>query len=278
MTFIALEQIIGVMQDTLQIIPIPAFKDNYIWLIHNGRVAIVVDPGDAAPVLETLNHLNLQLHTILITHHHHDHIDGVSSLLDVFTDADIYAPKLEKYAFKHNAVNETDVIELADFNIKATVIEVPGHTLGHVAYYIKPLESQNKIDNDGGLLFCGDTLFGAGCGRLFEGTATQMLDSLNKLVTLPANTKVYCTHEYTLHNINFALSLEPNNQALIERFGETVKLRNAQQPSLPSSISLELATNPFLRCNSSEIKSSLRLLNASYLETFSAIRELRNHY
>ncbi|MEY3885611.1 MAG: hypothetical protein RIS87_1386 [Pseudomonadota bacterium] len=278
MTFIALEQIIGVMQDTLQIIPIPAFKDNYIWLIHNGRVAIVVDPGDAAPVLETLNHLNLQLHTILITHHHHDHIDGVSSLLDVFTDADIYAPKLEKYAFKHNAVNETDVIELADFNIKATVIEVPGHTLGHVAYYIQPLESQNKIDNDGGLLFCGDTLFGAGCGRLFEGTATQMLDSLNKLVTLPANTKVYCTHEYTLHNINFALSLEPNNQALIERFGKTVKLRNAQQPSLPSSISLELATNPFLRCNSSEIKSSLRLLNASYLETFSAIRELRNHY
>jgi hydroxyacylglutathione hydrolase len=266
------------MQDTLQIIPIPAFKDNYIWLIHNGRVAIVVDPGDAAPVLETLNRLNLQLHTILITHHHHDHIDGVSSLLDVFTDADIYAPKLEKYVFKHNAVNETDVIELADFNIKATVIEVPGHTLGHVAYYIKPLESQNKIDNDGGLLFCGDTLFGAGCGRLFEGTATQMLDSLNKLVTLPANTKVYCTHEYTLHNINFALSLEPNNQALIERFGETVKLRNAQQPSLPSSISLELATNPFLRCNSSEIKSSLRLLNASYLETFSAIRELRNHY
>ncbi len=266
------------MQDTLQIIPIPAFKDNYIWLIHNGRIAIVVDPGDAIPVLETLNRLKLQLHTILITHHHHDHIDGVSTLLGAFMDAVVYAPKLEKYAFKHNAVNETDVIELTDFNIQAAVIDVPGHTLGHIAYYIRPHESQDKNNNDGGLLFCGDTLFGAGCGRLFEGTATQMLASLNKLVALPVNTKVYCTHEYTLHNINFALSLEANNQALIKRFGETVKLRNAQQPSLPSSIALELATNPFLRCNSQEIKSTLKLKNADSLETFSAIRELRNHY
>jgi hydroxyacylglutathione hydrolase len=273
----ALEQIIVDMQALIQIIPIPAFNDNYIWLIHNGSFAIVVDPGDATPVLEVLNRLDLRLNTILITHHHHDHIDGVSALLEAFPEVNIYAPKLEKYAFKHTPVNESQSVELLSFNLKFSVIDVPGHTLGHVAYYSEQAYELGE-NNMSHLLFCGDTLFGAGCGRLFEGTAAQMLSSLSKLAALPANTKVFCTHEYTLHNINFALTLEPHNQALIQRHADTIKLRNTHQVSLPSSIALELASNPFLRCNSPEIKSSLQLENAACLETFSAIRELRNHY
>lgn len=265
------------MNATLQIIPIPAFNDNYIWLIHNGSLAIVVDPGDTTPVLKALSQLDLKLSTILITHHHHDHIDGVSSLLAAFPETDVYAPKLEKYAFKHIPIDESDLIELLDFNLKLSVIEVPGHTLGHVAYYVEQAYEIGE-NHDSHLLFCGDTLFGAGCGRLFEGTAAQMLSSLNKLAALPTSTKVYCTHEYTLHNINFALTLEPNNQALIQRLADTVNLRNSHQASLPSSIALELASNPFLRCNSPEIKSTIQLENSSCLETFTAIRELRNRY
>ena len=278
MTFIAPEQIIVAMQTILQIIPIPAFKDNYIWLIHNGKQAIIVDPGDAEPVLETLNRLDLSLNTILITHHHSDHIDGVPALLAAFPQTNVYAPKLEQYPFKHEPVEEGTAIKLAEFDIKLDVMHVPGHTLGHVAYFVNLKHQQNDENSQKNLLFCGDTLFGAGCGRLFEGTAEQMVSSLNKLATLTPDTQVYCTHEYTLHNINFALTLEPNNQALIQRHTDTVKLRNSNQPSLPSSIALELETNPFLRCNSQEIQTSVNLKNASYLEVFSTIRKLRNHY
>jgi hydroxyacylglutathione hydrolase len=151
------------------------------------------------------------------------------------------------------------------------IISLPGHTLGHIAYYAENINNEN-------VLFCGDTLFGAGCGRIFEGTPAQMHASLKKLAGLPPNTKVYCTHEYTMHNINFALSLEPNNQALINRSKETLKLRALNLPSLPSTIALELATNPFLRCQSNEIQSSAHLNNASDLEVFTTIRELRNLY
>ena len=270
MTFKAHKQIIVDMQHPLQIIAIPAFKDNYIWLIHNSTDAIVVDPGDASPVISTLDLLQLKLHTILITHHHQDHIGGVHTLLDKYSEAHVYAPKNKLYDFKHTPVCEKEVIYLLDWNLELLVIELPGHTLDHVAYYIsQPHEKW---------LFCGDTLFGAGCGRLFEGTPAQMLASLQKLAALAAETQVYCTHEYTLHNIDFAMTLEPNNKALIQRHQNTVKLRNHHQPSLPSSIALELATNPFLRCHSPEIQSSIQLKNASELQVFSIIREMRNHY
>ncbi|MSP86229.1 MAG: hydroxyacylglutathione hydrolase [Methylotenera sp.] len=259
------------MQHNLQIIPIPAFKDNYIWLIHNGRQAIVIDPGAATPVLEVLQRLNLNLNSILVTHHHHDHIGGVSALLTAYPSIKIYAPQLEQYAFNHSPVSEGDVLNLNEFYLHFTVIALPGHTLGHVAYYAENTPNEN-------LLFCGDTLFGAGCGRLFEGTPAQMYHSLQKLAALAPETKVYCTHEYTMHNINFALTLEPNNQALIERFKETQKLRDLNLPSLPSTIALELASNPFLRCQSNEIQSTLALKNVSALAIFSRIRELRNHY
>ncbi len=261
---------IVIMQQPLQIIPISAFKDNYIWLIHNGVDAIIVDPGDATPVLETLSRLKLSLHSILITHHHHDHIGGVSQLINMYPNINVYAPKLEQYQFEHIALVESDVINLSEFNLILEIIELPGHTLGHIAYY--------SINTGEKLLFCGDTLFGAGCGRLFEGTATQMFSSLQKLAALPNDTKVYCTHEYTMHNIHFALTLEPNNQALIERFNETMMLRGLNLPSLPSSIALELATNPFLRCSSKEIQASIHQNHTTPLEVFSLIREMRNHY
>lgn len=267
---IYLKAMIVDIQAQLQIIPISAFKDNYIWLVHNGNQAVVVDPGDAAPVLNTLNTLKLNLQTILITHHHHDHIDGVNALIAQYPDAKVFAPRFEKYDFSHIAVSEPDFIQCNDWLARARVIDLPGHTLGHVAYYIEQ-QSQKW-------LFCGDTLFGAGCGRLFEGSAQQMMHSLQKLAALPADTQVYCTHEYTLHNINFALSLEPNNHHLLQRQQETIKLRKLGQPSLPSTIALELATNPFLRCDSQEIQASIDLENATAIQAFSAIRELRNHY
>lgn len=270
MTFQAHKQIIDDMQHPLQIIAIPAFKDNYIWLMHNGADAIVVDPGDALPVLDTLNLLQLNLHSILITHHHQDHIGGVHTLLENYPKAHAYAPPNKQYDFHHTPVCEPNLINLPDFYIALSVIDLPGHTLDHIAYYSSHVQQP--------WLFCGDTLFGAGCGRLFEGTPTQMLASLQKLAALPSETQVYCTHEYTLHNIEFALTLEPNNKALVQRQEDTIKLRNHHQPSLPSSIALELATNPFLRCNSPEIQSSIQLKNAPTLQVFSTIREMRNHY
>lgn len=258
------------IQHQLQIIPIPAFKDNYLWLIHNQHKAIVVDPGDATPVIKALKELKLDLQTILITHHHQDHIGGVEILLRTYPDVKVFAPKLEQYLFAHEPVSEPDNVDLGDWISTAKVIDVPGHTLGHIAYYIEHQQQQ--------WLFCGDTLFGAGCGRLFEGTPAQMMNSLQKLASLPASAQVYCTHEYTLHNIRFALTIEPSNKALTKRYQDAANLINAGRPTLPSTIALELATNPFLRSDYSEIQSSLFLEKPTSLETFSRIRELRNSY
>ena len=249
----------------LHIIPISAFDDNYIWLLHNGRDAVVVDPGDAAPVLRTLKKLQLDLKTILITHHHSDHIHGVPALLERYP-AQVFAPQYEQYTFKHQALAEDDVIELPEFGQKFKVMWLPGHTLGHIAYV-----------NDEHL-FCGDTLFGAGCGRLFEGTPAQMFNSLNRLKELNASTKVYCTHEYTAKNIAFALTLEPDNQDLIERKNAVQTLRANNLPSLPSTIALELKTNPYLRCNQAAIFKNSHAENADELSVFTTIRALRNHY
>ncbi|MDI1298201.1 hydroxyacylglutathione hydrolase [Methylotenera sp.] len=256
------------MNHNLQIIPIPAFKDNYIWLLHNVTQATVIDPGDAAPVIASLKHLNLTLTNILITHHHHDHIGGVADLLEAFPQAIVYAPALEHFAFEHIAITEQNIVHLSDLNITFSILDLPGHTLGHIAYH----SAQHEI------LFCGDTLFGAGCGRLFEGTPTQMYHSLQKLAALPIATNVYCTHEYTMHNISFALMFEPSNQRLIDRQKNTQELRESNIPSLPSTIELELATNPYLRCNSQEIQLAAQLTNGSEIEIFSKLRELRNHY
>lgn len=245
------------------IIPIPAFQDNYIWLIENGSHATVVDPGDAAPVIATLEKLNLKLTNILITHHHADHIGGVELLMRKFSPQ-VYAPQKEQYKFPHTAVVDQQSINITDLNLSLKVMDVGGHTLGHVAYY-----GANS-------LFCGDTLFGGGCGRLFEGTPEQMFESLQKIAQLPAKTAIYCAHEYTEHNLKFAISVEQNNQALNERVSATRKIRASGLPSVPSSIELELKTNPFLRCDSKEIILKLGLQHANPIEIFTKLRQMRN--
>ncbi len=249
----------------LHFIPIPAFTDNYIWLLHNERHAIVVDPGDAAPVLKTLAALNLDLDAILITHHHSDHIDGVAALLKQYP-AQIYAPQYEHFAFRHIPLVEGDEVVLDNLALNFKVMWMPGHTNGHIVYL-------NNM-----YLLCGDVLFGAGCGRLREGSPAEMLHSLNRLKKLNLETKVYCTHEYTSKNIEFALTLDPNNQDLIARKKTVQALRLNNQPSLPSTIDLELKTNPFLRCNQTDLIKNLNIENTDELSIFTKIRQLRNHY
>lgn len=249
----------------LHIIPIPVFEDNYIWLLHNNRYAVVIDPGDAAPVIAMLEKLNLILSAVLITHHHHDHIGGVPSLL-AYKAVPVYAPSYETFHFAHMKLVEGDNIELAEIAQSFRVMWLPGHTLGHIAY----------VNND--YLFSGDVLFGAGCGRLFEGTPAQMLKSLNRLKMLPANTQVFCTHEYTAKNITFALSLEPDNAYLQARAVAVQQLRKSKQATLPSNIALELNTNPFLRCNQATIIKNSFANKQDELSVFTAIRSLRNHY
>lgn len=255
----------SMLTNILEISPIPAFKDNYIWLLRRGSHAVVVDPGDAAPVIEILSNLALTLDVILITHHHSDHIGGVTELLHRWP-AKVYAPRREHYEFPHTPVEENDVVHLDTINLNLSVMEVPGHTLGHVAYY------------GANYLFCGDTLFGAGCGRLFEGTPVQMYKSLQRLAKLPKETAVYCTHEYTEHNLRFARTLDANNPALASRQTSTAVVRAANKPSLPSTIGLELETNPFLRCDTSAIQLASGTKSTNPLDIFAAIREMRNHY
>jgi len=246
-----------------KVIPIPAFEDNYIWLLHDRGHAVVVDPGDAAPVIAALQTHYLTLDAILITHHHNDHTGGVSDLLKSYP-ATVYAPAKESYHFPHIAISEGDIVELSELGARLQVMETPGHTLGHVVYY--GAES----------LFCGDTLFGCGCGRLFEGTCKQLFHSLQRLAELPAQTRVYCTHEYTRHNIQFALTIDPDNAALAKRANEVEKCLARGQPSLPSSIGLELATNPFLRCETEAIQSASNSQDPESI--FCAIRILRNAF
>ena len=250
----------------IEILPIPAFLDNYIWLISNGEHAVVVDPGDAAPVTEYLTRHHLTLSAIMITHHHSDHIGGVKELQSRH-DAAVYAPARGNYEFAHIAVAEGDRVALRQLDLEFSVIEVPGHTLDHVAYYCAPL------------LFCGDTLFSCGCGRLFEGTASQLYQSLQRLASLPPETLVYCTHEYTARNIAFARELDPHNIALKNRQEQVTKLRSNHCPSLPSTIAQELESNPYLRCHAEAIiKASKAPQNAGPEQVFALIRNMRNLY
>lgn len=249
----------------LQIVPIPAFRDNYIWLLHNARYAIVVDPGDASPVQKMLDSLNLQLTDILITHYHDDHIGGVDALIQRH-QADVYAPRYGRYTFQHHTVGEGDKVTIPLIGLSFQVMWLPGHTQDHIAYLSDKL------------LFCGDVLFGAGCGRLLDGTPAQMLQSLNRLKNLPPETAIFCAHEYTLQNIDFALTLEPNNAGLIERQREARHLREQNLPTLPSTIELELKTNPFLRCQQADMIKHSHAKNPNELSVFTVIRELKNNY
>jgi len=220
----------------MQLIPLPAFADNYIWLLHTTTEAVVVDPGDAKPVLNWLQqHPHIQLKAILVTHHHADHVGGVAEL-QAHTLAEVFAPRRECPQLTAHRVEDGQTLEWLGHNWQ--VLEVPGHTAGHVAYVCQSQPAH---------LFCGDTLFGAGCGRLFEGTPAQMAHSLQRLMTLPANTWVCPAHEYTLSNLAFANAVEPNGPALNQRLQRDRSLREQGHPTLPSTLQREADTNPFLR-------------------------------
>jgi hydroxyacylglutathione hydrolase len=236
----------------LQVWPIPAFDDNYIWCIHDGQSALIVDPGDAAPVLRYLEEENLSLTGILITHHHADHTGGILTLLQALgPKIPVYGPASIEIPGRTNALMDGDKIEFLSPRISFEVYEVPGHTLSHIAYFANM--QANVVEP---ILFCGDTLFASGCGRLFEGTPTQMSQSLAKFMVLPKNTLVYFTHEYKLSNIRFALAVEPNNANLISWAQTAKSLRDQHLPTLPTTIGHELQVNPFMRCDQKEVIDS----------------------
>ena len=255
----------------LTLIPIPAFADNYLWLLHDGQQALVVDPGDAAPVQRILAELSLDLRTILVTHHHRDHIGGVDELRST-TEAKVYGPATENIPKPYEPLDEGDAV--ATLGLSFRVINVPGHTAGHLAYYTQSMNGQP-------LLFCGDTLFSGGCGRLFEGTPTQMLASLDKLALLPGNTVVCCTHEYTLSNLRFAVAVDPANQTLASYQVHCQNLRERHLPTLPTSIAQELLINPFLRTRQPALISSAQHFDAAAhddVSVFAAIRQWKNQF
>ncbi|WP_442108784.1 hydroxyacylglutathione hydrolase [Pseudomonas sp. NUPR-001] len=247
----------------IQIDALRAFTDNYIWLLQdtaNQRCA-VVDPGDAAPVLAWLTaHPGWQLSDILITHHHHDHVGGVEALKKA-TGARVCGPANERIPGRDLALDDNASLNVLGLDLQ--VLAVPGHTLGHIAYYCGQTATP--------LLFCGDTLFAAGCGRLFEGTAEQMHHSLQRLAALPAQTLVYCTHEYTLSNLRFAKAVEPENQHIAQRFDDVTQLRAQDRITLPSTLALEKLTNPFLRTAETSVKEKIDERSARITPTQSAV-------
>jgi len=255
----------------MKLIPLPAFADNYIWMLHDGQRALVVDPGDAQPVLQALQHEGVQLQTILVTHHHGDHTGGVDALRAA-TGAVVYGPAREPMPEPLQRMVEGDVVHALGLDFK--VLDVPGHTAGHIAYFCQPA-------NDEPILFCGDTLFSAGCGRLFEGTPLQMLASLNRFAALPDATRVCCAHEYTLSNLKFALEVEPDNAQLAAYAATCQALREQGQPTLPSRIALERQINPFLRSAQATVLASARRFDAHSVEqsgAFATLRQWKNQY
>lgn len=255
----------------MYLIPIPAFDDNYLWMLHDGKRALVVDPGDAGPVLRALDEHALQLESILVTHHHADHTGGVDALREA-TGAKVWGPATERIPKPYTHLNGGDVARALGLDFQ--VIDVPGHTAGHIAYYTPDVNGKP-------LLFCGDTLFSGGCGRLFEGTPAQMLASLDKLAALPGNTVVCCTHEYTLANLRFAVAVEPGNTELAAYQAQCTHLRGQGLPTLPTSIAQELLVNPFLRTRQATIIQAARHFDASARDdttVFAAIRQWKNQF
>ncbi len=260
--------------EKLTVIGLPAFDSNYLWLIHNACNAWAVDPGDAGVVQAALDAQHLTLTGILVTHHHADHIGGVLALKARYPNATVIGPMAENIqGLDLNAV-DGESYELSGLGaILARCIAVPGHTAGHVAYFIDSLEGVPR-------LFCGDTLFAGGCGRLFEGTPAQLLSSLNVLAALPANTLAYCAHEYTASNLAFASAVEPSNTALALRVTRTAALRGANQPTVPFILGDERLSNPFLRTAQAQVTASASqhagLALHDELDVFTELRAWKN--
>lgn len=248
--------------------PIPAFTDNYIWCLHNQHTAYVVDPGDPAPVQAFLQQQQLQLAGILITHHHRDHTGGIESLLASHSGIRVIGPANSDINGINVAVDEGDTIELGEFDVNLQVIRVPGHTLDHIAYH-----DQQSV-------FCGDTLFSAGCGRLFEGTYEQLWSSLQKIRALPCE-RIYCTHEYTLANLKFAQHIDTNNPTLDTYSHWCNKRREMNLPTLPTTMSMQRQINPFLRADEPSLQQAITAAGGNInneLDAFTWLRQAKDRF
>lgn len=255
----------------MQLIPLPAFTDNYIWMLHNDHYALVVDPGDARPVIEALQRLNVTLETILVTHHHADHTGGVDELRRQ-TGCKVLGPLREPMPEPLVRLSDGEYAKALDLSFR--VMEVPGHTAGHIAYYCKEV-------NGAPLLFCGDTLFSGGCGRLFEGTPAQMLQSLDNLSALPSATLVCGAHEYTLNNLKFAALVDPGNKDIASH-AALCKIQRAElRPTLPSTMQTERLINPFLRSREPALIAAAQTFDATAVDeiaVFAALRQWKNSF
>ncbi len=265
----------------IDVVPIPAFQDNYIWRIGPshlpGHPSVVVDPGDAVPVLTDLEALDSTLVAILLTHHHPDHVGGVRALKERWPSARVIGPASCVPHGVTEVVRHHQSIQVSEVGLSAQIIGTPGHTADHISYLCTPLPG-----GDAPLLFCGDTLFSAGCGRIFDGTLEQQFRSLTALGMLPLNTRVYAAHEYTLTNLRFAQHAEPHNPRIRQRLLECQQLREENQPTLPSTIAQELAINPFLRAHlpalSAHLPDALRPSVVNPMSVFQALRSWRNDF
>ena len=258
----------------MTLVPLPAFTDNYIWMLHDGTAAIVVDPGDAQPVFDALARDDLQLAAILVTHHHADHTGGVAEL-HAATHAPVFGPARERIPEPFTPLRQGDVAEA--LGLRFEVIDIPGHTAGHIAFFLPGHAGEAP------LLFCGDTLFSGGCGRLFEGTPAQMLASLDALAALPDATRVCCGHEYTLANLRFAQAVEPGNADLTQYNAQCEALRALGQPTLPSHLATERRINPFLRSREATVLRAVRAhaelsADAAEADVFAALRQWKNDF
>ncbi len=259
----------------MKLIALPAFSDNYLWLWQQDNLAAVVDPGDAAPVVQALAKEGLTLAAILVTHHHADHVGGVSELHQA-TGAPVYGPAREDVPAPFTPVMHGDNLTLLGQTVR--VLDVPGHTAGHVAYFL-PDTPQSPV------LFCGDTLFSGGCGRIFEGTPAQMLASLDSLAALPTHTRICCAHEYTLANLRFALAVEPDNIDLQTYTAQCQQLRAQGTPTLPAQLGNELHINPFLRARHPSVRLAVAqhaglsaLEQTDDVAVFAALRQWKNDF
>lgn len=253
----------------MELVALPAFADNYIWMLHDGRQALVVDPGDATPVEHALQSQGLELTGILVTHHHGDHVGGLEALRRQL-QGPVWAPAGEAIPGDCIGVREGDQLHWA--GVRFDVLDVPGHTAGHIAYFARG-------HRPAPLLFCGDTLFSAGCGRLFEGTAEQMHASLAKLAALPDDTLVCCAHEYTLSNLRFAQAVEPANADVTAHLAHCQALRERSEPTLPSTLALEKRINPFLRVDQPGVRRSVPPeVGTDPVSVFAALRRWKNEF